>query len=36
MKKFENPAMDVEKLVVVDVITTSNCNGNTELPEDEA
>ena len=38
MKKFENPAIVIEKLNIVDVITTSGetCTGNTQLPEEEA
>ncbi len=37
MKKFENPAIVIEKLDIVDVITTSGgCTGNTQLPEEEA
>lgn len=35
MKKFETPTMDVEKLVIMDVITTS-CPDDFELPEEDA
>lgn len=33
MKKFEMPTMDVEKLDVVDVITTSTC-ADDQCPND--
>ena len=38
MKKFETPAIVVEKLTVEDIITTSNvaCVGDFEMPEEEA
>ena len=35
MKKFEAPVMEVEKLAVEDVITTS-CVGDFELGEEKA
>ena len=36
MKKFTAPAMEVEKLDVADVITTSTtCVGNTEMGGEE-
>ena len=34
MKKFEAPIIDVEKLNVMDVITTS-CEENYQLPDEE-
>ena len=34
MKKFETPEIEIEKLEIADVITTSNCDDYTPL-EDE-
>lgn len=33
MKKFENPMIEVEKIEIADVITTSGCDGF-ECPND--
>lgn len=33
MKKFDTPMMEVESLEIADVITTSNCGEDFELPE---
>ena len=33
MLKFENPKMDVEIIEIADVITTSGCGEDWELPE---
>ena len=33
MKKFETPAMEIAVLEVSDVITTSTCGEDFELPE---
>ena len=35
MKKFETPAMEIEKLNVMDVVATS-CPEDYEMPEEEA
>lgn len=31
MKKYENPAIEIEKIEISDVITTSGCGNETDL-----